>query len=382
VTVDRVDEADAANRPADSRASRGPGALAGSRADGTADTAAHAPDRTSGDDAADTLTGAGDRTPVRGTGRTSVGAADRILAGDADKPTESTSADAPGRAPVEAADRTPVAGDGVESERRAIARRLHRALVDHTYGVARDAWAEALPDLRAAWENHKQRYPERWRPTPEVRPDGSWMAGPDRRLNPEQNAEASKACADIGDEGRRDILPALKRVESAEPGRHLAGLEHMLKGEDRLKEKIAERLSAKPGRTIQQAISGISDPVRFTFCYSPSRYADGVRADVERLKTEGFQLTKLKNLWTDTQYKGINSQWRRPETGLRIEVQFHTPESLEAKELTHKAYERIRSLVSSVERQELEAFQRRANAFLITPEGIEEIDDYPEKRDA
>ncbi|HYZ62794.1 MAG TPA: hypothetical protein VE650_10105, partial [Acetobacteraceae bacterium] len=217
-----------------------------------------------------------------------------------------------------AADRKGVAAGGAESERRAIARRLHRALVDHTYGVARDAWAEALPDLRAAWENHKQRYPERWRPAPEVRPDGSWMAGPDRRLNPEQNAEASKACADIGDEGRRDILPALKRVESAEPGRHLAGLEHMLKGEDRLKEKIAEAIRHRPGLTVRQALEIVPDSVRFTFTYQPERYADGVLKDVDRLKTEGFELVKLKNLWTGDQYKGVNSQWRRPETGLRI----------------------------------------------------------------
>ncbi len=86
----------------------------------------------------------------------------------------------------------------------------------------------------------------------------------------------------------------------------------------------------------------MSDAVRFTFTYSPQRYADGVLTDVERLKAEGFELIKLKNLWADEQYKGINSQWRRPETGLRFEVQFHTPESLEAKELTHEAYERIR----------------------------------------
>jgi hypothetical protein len=156
----------------------------------------------------------------------------------------------------------------------------------------------------------------------------------------------------------------------------------MVKGEDRLKEKIAERLTAKPGRTVEQALSGISDPVRFTFSYSPQRYADGVLTDVERLKAEGFELIKLKNLWADDQYKGVNSQWRRPETGLRIEVQFHTPESLEAKELTHGAYERIRSSASPAERQELEAFQRQANAILVTPEGTEEIKDYPEKKDA
>jgi hypothetical protein len=270
---------------------------------------------------------------------------------------------------------------GAEQERQAIARRLYRVLVDHSYGVARDAWAEAAPDLRAAWENHEVRYPERMRPAPQTTTDGAWTAGPHRRLSPEQNAEASKACADIADEGRRDILPALKRVESADPDRRLAGLLHMVKGEDRLKEKIAERLTAKPGRMVEDVIGAISDPVRFTFTYSPQRYADGVLTDVDRLKAEGFELIKLKNLWADEQYKGVNSQWRRPETGLRVEVQFHTSESLEAKELTHGAYERIRSSASSSERQELEAFQRQVNAFLISPEGIEKIKDYPEEQD-
>ena len=270
------------------------------------------------------------------------------------------------------------AGRWPEQERQAIARRLHRVLVDHAYGVARDAWAEAAPDLRAAWENHKVRYPERERPTPQTTPDGGWTAGPHRRLSPEQNAEASKACADIADEGRRDILPALQRVESADPDRRLAGLEHMLKGEDRLKEKVADELVA-PGLTVRDALEKVSDAVRYTFTYPPQRYTVGVVTDVELLKVEGFELIKLKNLWTDEQYKGINSQWRQPNSGLRFEVQFHTPESLEAKELTHGAYERIRGTVTRAERAELEDFQRRANALLVAPEGTAEIRDYPEK---
>jgi hypothetical protein len=288
-------------------------------------------------------------------------------------------ADSPAGTPAEATARPGGAAEGAELERQAIVRRLHRVLVDHVYGVASDAWAEAVPDLEAAWENHKERYPERVRPAPETTADGSWAAGPHQRLSPEQNAEASKACADLADEGRRDILPALKRVESAEAGRHLAGLNHMLKGEDRLKEKIADELAA-PGLSIRDALGKVSDAVRYTFTYSPQRYADGIHTDVVRLKAEGFELIKLKNLWADEQYKGVNSQWRRPETGLRFEVQFHTQESLEAKELTHEAYERIRGSVSVTERAELEGFQRRVNAFLVTPEDIAKVKDYPEKR--
>jgi hypothetical protein len=257
---------------------------------------------------------------------------------------------------------------------------------DETRGATGDAdadratWAEALPSLRAAWDQHQDRYPERERPTPRTHADGSWSSGEARRLTPEQNAEATKACADIHDEGERVALPAIRQIEAADPNRRLAGLEHMLKGVDRLKEKIADALRARPGLTATQAISIVPDPVRFTFTYSPDRYADGVLADVEHLKEIGLEELKLKNLWSDEQYKGINSQWRRPETGLRIEVQFHTPASLEAKELTHKAYERIRSTdTSPTERNEIEAFQRRVNALLDTPPGTNEIPDFPEK---
>src|SRR6202034_3993016 len=66
-------------------------------------------------------------------------------------------------------------------------------------------------------------------------------------------------------------------------------------------------------------------------------------ADIGRLKDQGFELHKLKNSWSDDQYKGINSQWIEPETGQRFEVQFHTRISFEAKQLTHKAYERLRT---------------------------------------
>lgn len=244
----------------------------------------------------------------------------------------------------------------------------------------RDSWSEALPSLQAAWEEHQNRYPERDRDTPRTHPDGSWSSGETRRLTPEQNTEATKACADIHDEGERVALPALLQIESADPNRRLVGLEHMLKGVDRLKEKIADALRARPELTATQALSIVPDPVRFTYEYSPDRYADGVLADVERLKEIGFEEVKLKNLWSDEQYKGTNSQWRRPETGLRIEVQFHTSASLEAKELTHQAYERIRNPdTPPTERGELEAFQLRVNALLDTPPGTSEIPDFPEK---
>ena len=273
--------------------------------------------------------------------------------------------------------------DGPEAadlRQQQIAEHVHyQRVADAAYqAAARQAWTEAVPGLRAAWEEHRERFPERTRPTPRSQPDGGWVADGDRRLTPEQNTEATKACADLRDEAEQVILPAIHRVEAASPGGHLVGTDHMLKGEDRLKEKIADYLRA-PGVTVRGALDKVPDAVRFTREHEPNRYAEGVLADVDRLKAEGFELLKLKNLWHDDQYKGVNSQWRRPDTGLRFEMQFHTPESHEAKELTHQAYERIRSNTASpAEERELEEFQQRVNAYLAAPQGTDRIKDFPE----
>jgi len=280
---------------------------------------------------------------------------------------------------AEAAGR-PEAREPVSRADQIAAHLRYRETVSVTLQAAADraAWAQARPELRAAWEDHKERYPERTRAVPHTTPDGSWSAGEHRRLDPEQNTEATKAHADLADEADRHILPALRRIEAADPDRQLAGLEHMVKGENRLKEKMADFLRA-PGVTVRDALDEVPDAVRFTLRYSAERYSDGVLTDVGRMKSEGFDLIKLKNLWHTDQYKGINSQWCIPETGTRFEMQFHTPESLDAKELTHAAYERIRSrMVDPVEERDLENFQRRVNGFITTPPGTGRIKDYPE----
>jgi hypothetical protein len=284
------------------------------------------------------------------------------------------------RLPAADGDIPAVAAPASRAEQLAEHARLRESVAASDQAAAdRAVWTDAAGGLRSEWARHKERYPDRAQAAPRTEPDGSWVGGEHRRLDPEQNTEASKAHADLADEARRDILPAMRRVEAADPERNLAGLEHMVKGEDRFKEKLADEQAGK-GKTIKEALNEVPDAVRFTFCYDPRQYSDGVQADVERLKDEGFEMIKLKNLWADSQYKGINSQWRRPESGSRLEMQFHTPESLEAKELTHQAYERIRAAdTTPAERREARDFQRRVNALLSAPAGTDRIKDYPER---
>ena len=122
------------------------------------------------------------------------------------------------------------------------------------------------------------------------------------------------------------------------------------------------------------------DTIRYTFQYREARYTQGVWADIERLKDQGFEMHKLKNSWSDDQYKGINSQWIEPDTGQRFEVQFHTRISFEAKQLTHRAYERLRSQqADEFEQMVLEAFQKKVTAEVPVPPGADGIPDYPER---
>ena len=275
-------------------------------------------------------------------------------------------------------------------ERQQAEHARYRQVVEVTVqaSAARDTWDRAAPELRTEWEAHKQRYPAPERQPASTQPDGGWLGDGGRRLSPEQNAEAGKCAADLSDEARQSIRPAMERIEAADPGRRLAGLEHMLKGDDRLKEKVADELNAEPGQDVRSAFGRIADAVRFTLVYPSERYAEGVLGDVDRLKAEGFELMKLKNLWRADQYKGVNSQWRVTATGSRLEMQFHTAESREAKELTHEAYERIRAAEAIpaeeydfAEEEALEDFQRRANAVLRTPPGTDGIDDFPRKKE-
>jgi hypothetical protein len=175
----------------------------------------------------------------------------------------------------------------------------------------------------------------------------------------------------------KTVTPAMRRIEAEDPDRTLVGLENRLKGKDRLTEKIAKTVNER-GHTVSEAFGLVKDAIRYTFCYPDDLYTEGVHADCTRLEHAGFERVDRENSWTKEQYKGINSRWRVPENGQLFEVQFHTPASLEAKEVTHPAYEKLRiGMPTPTEQRELEDFQKRITAVVPIPPGATEIPDYP-----
>ena len=220
-------------------------------------------------------------------------------------------------------------------------------------------------------------------------PEGTAASGADSsRLarNAEHRASADaayrayaidRAYEKVSEIERGVVTPAMKRIEGEDPERQLAGLENRLKGKERLAEKVISNLQSNPELSYDQASAKVKDAIRYTFVYNDEHYAEGVRADSERLASR-FELVDLRNLWAAAEYKGINTRWRVPESHQVFEIQFHTHASLEAKQFTHGAYEKIRDpCTPRDERDKLQEFQRQVSADIPVPRDAIDIRDYP-----
>jgi len=198
----------------------------------------------------------------------------------------------------------------------------------------------------------------------------------DEELARRQRAEGRDGQGDYPEGG---LTPAMRRIE--------AGLEHgtlvpdtekfALKSPDRFKEKLATMIRRYPDRTCGELAPAIHDGIRYTFLFPAEDYTAGVVEAIQRLRDEGFNLRMRKPSWQDADYRGVNSRWCDPESGVLFEVQFHTPESWEAKQRTHDLYERLRDTRTTPKtREQLEEQQRLIVAAIPAPPGVESITYY------
>ncbi|HEX6683758.1 MAG TPA: hypothetical protein VF062_13225 [Candidatus Limnocylindrales bacterium] len=132
-------------------------------------------------------------------------------------------------------------------------------------------------------------------------------------------------------------MQAIKDGGTSGYGGDLAGLDHSLKSQESYETKDA-RL-AEEGREP-------NDLNRYTFTFPPEHYSQGVQEKYQQLRDDGFAPIEgtHSDTWQDPSYKGLNTSWRdnnedSPTYGQPVEVQFHTPDSFQAKEDNHGLYE-------------------------------------------
>jgi hypothetical protein len=173
---------------------------------------------------------------------------------------------------------------------------------------------------------------------------GGWEGEGGLYLSPEENAAADRFLAQARD-AESNITPVVMGIRDEVPGAETVGYpDFVLKSPESFKRKFAEELSESPTRDMDTALSDMKDSVRYTLKLpgEGTAYTDGVNTALRRFQDLGFENVNFKPSWAEEGYKGINSFWRDPQTGHAFEVQFHTPESFDAKMVTHELYEQAR----------------------------------------
>ena len=155
-------------------------------------------------------------------------------------------------------------------------------------------------------------------------------------------------------------------------GAYLTGLTHRIKAEDSLMHKILND-AVTDNVNLGQAADGIGDVLRYTLVIKDEDYCRRVPEAMQKLTAGGYQVVKFNNAWGGKFYQGINVQLLSP-TGVKTELQFHTPGSYNIKQASHGVYEIRRNPQSTPEEvAEATAASIAYNSLVTIPVGAKEI---------
>lgn len=135
-------------------------------------------------------------------------------------------------------------------------------------------------------------------------------------------------------------LTSLAEKEKVE----MVGLEYRLKSKDGTVEKVVKRKKAKSAKDLY-------DVVRYTVKIDVDNYYNKKEKIMDEMKSKGYKVVKEKDTWRFPGYKGINIKMEN-SNGDKFELQFHTEDSLKAKEEAHKLYEKQRLPETTEEEKE------------------------------
>jgi len=164
-------------------------------------------------------------------------------------------------------------------------------------------------------------------------------------------------------------------VEKIERDTHEANL---LLLEDNAKKAEATTHEEQPQGPMEadmaEIVWAISDALRYTLVVAAPAYAATVAKARAELAATGLVSLKQKNYWAHASYHGCNDVVGLRGRGdhlLRVEVQFHTPESFAHKMSSHAVYEAYRSTHEPLEKLRLWQANCEAAQGVPVPEGAQ-----------
>ncbi|MGW6932418.1 hypothetical protein ACWGE0_20360 [Lentzea sp. NPDC054927] len=178
------------------------------------------------------------------------------------------------------------------------------------------------------------------------------------RLNAEENRWVD-ALLGRAKELEPDITKAIKKLASDNAGSP-AGLDKRFKDEGEwpypgTKRKLQEELNPQPKnpleyetnlpkRTLAEVAPKMNDALRYTITFPENVFADKAQAAIRQFAKQ-YNEVDFKNFYKDAKdsgYPGINVTYEKD--GFFFEVQFHTPDSYDAKGKEHRNYGESRTL--------------------------------------
>ena len=129
--------------------------------------------------------------------------------------------------------------------------------------AAAEKWEKTATESRWTWGEYQRRWPPEERPTVDSSSgaSGSWRGEGNKELDRADNDRVEARCDRIAELERGKISPALRAIESQDPGRHLVGFGDRLKERDRIKEKVYDKMK-EFGFSPEEAVSEVSDTIR------------------------------------------------------------------------------------------------------------------------
>lgn len=245
---------------------------------------------------------------------------------------------------------------------------VHRGEDTMTDGTATPGDGEAAPGVHADTDGAA--------PSP-ADTDVAWRSAEDPQLTLSSDQKAFVDQYLTGSRGAEPRLTGIMQdLRSTFPEARLEGLEYRLKGDESLYRKVATELADfAPGVPMEKVLGTIKDSVRYTVVVPDSSYGSAVPRMLHDLQSDGLvPYGKLKNSWGADGYQGINSTWFDPVGNRKIEVQFHTDASFDAKMDSHVEYEAARLPgTDDATRAELESAMNERFAAVPHPVGADAI---------
>lgn len=170
-----------------------------------------------------------------------------------------------------------------------------------------------------------------------------------RKADPYHDAEGRFASADgasAGSVAQKLYASAVKSepqisddIQRALPdGAKLEGFNYRLKSPGSIEEKLGKIVADGTAKNPEEAVREMRDLVRYTATVPADKYVSGMQTMLGKLQGEGYKVSSFRNYWGGSVYQGVNTNLISP-SGQVLELQFHTPQSFEAKQANHADYE-------------------------------------------